>query len=253
MRIARSVISSIILLTLGSCTSLFHSYWVDGNVVRYHTFNEVSGYHQYSIEQADPRTFRVVQIGREEFGFDEQSVFFEGQKVEKADPKTFRQFSPKKIDGLADSYIWYRDKTHVYDGGCNLVREASADTFEIVDILYSRDGRLYFFGDWPILGADYETFQVNYFGQTYSRDANRVFVANYLIDGANPEKFTILTSPFSRDGQNYFSSSHRIEKADYDTFQPNFFGSGYSRDRTQVFHYWELVQGADPESFQLPK
>ena len=78
---------------------------------------------------------------------------------------------------------------------------------------YAKDKDAVFYQNDPIPGADPATFELLR-DPIYSRDASHAYVIGHAIDGADPRTFAVLEAPFSKDADNVYCGTRRMDVAE---------------------------------------
>lgn len=157
------------------------------------------------------------------------------------------------------------------------VAGADKASFVILNENYARDANnCYYRGD-VIAEADPATFAVMGSGDLYSKDAQRVFIANKKLSddapnfrhtggGYSVDSTTVYfldqvvegavvdtwqskgnTGPFGTDGEKVYHEGKPLPGADPAHLET--LNYSYSKDKEHVYFKNELVEGADPETF----
>ena len=163
--------------------------------------------------------------GYSAYASDKFSVYFKDSVVIGADPLTFRE---------VDLNIG-QDKYQVYDG-CRPTGIKDFSKLKRIGYSFYNDGdRIYdlHFKENPIVEA--ATFK--HLGQAWFADKNNVFWYNVLVKSADVESFrpvNCYTYSFKTGIRDTISTSH-----------------DYGKDIYHVFHKDSIIQGADPETFEI--
>ena len=160
---------------------------------------------------ADHKTFKILEHNR--YAKDEFRVFYQGSEVKGADAESFK--SVWEFYGVDKSHAFYGEK---------LILNSIGSSFEVIDGNFSRDGKDYFFNEKPLNVCDYESFLIHDFNGEYS---------NWL----------------SYDDECAYFQKNRIPLEDRGSFK--ILTGGYTKDKINVYYAWKIVEGADPESFEM--
>lgn len=184
------------------------------------------------IKEADAATFEVLTLD-EYYAKDQTHVFFHGKVVVGANPKTFAAVKPP-VDA---------SEPH-----------ASSDRSP----LYWRDAQHVYFNGKPMEGAEATSFV--HFSGPYSKDSNRVYYQERIVEGAIPEKFRIIhTEGVATDDNAVFIYGKRSKQAiDLESFKVvEGENDTFYKDKNNVyvlrFHQEDplaKVEGADPLTFR---
>jgi len=188
---------------------------------------------------------------------DEKHVYCHGRRI-RADKESFRLLND----------VFARDRQTIFSAHGPL-READAATFEIVGTYlgdhpkmfhsYAKDKSTVFFHAGMgrpriIKGADATTFR--WLGKDYGGDAERVYLAGYLVGGADPATFKYLDGEYSCDRSRCFFGTRLLRGVDSTSFAVVPYGDGdnapeFARDAHRVFYRDLEVTGADAGTFQV--
>ena len=161
-------------------------------------------------------------------------------RILEADLETFRIINE----------VYAVDKNHVYSGE-NILNDVDPHTFELIlsepSALPMRTIPAYPLGSEPDRWAT-----------PYTRDKNRVYYRNNVVDSANAGNFKALNYNFGTDGVNIFFEDTVVSNADPATFKIlNWQYPAYAKDAQRVYHGYEsngkgqIIEGADPDTFTL--
>jgi hypothetical protein len=219
---------------------------------------------------ASAKSFRV--LNKERYQSDDQHVFYDGEILSGIDPESFTVLSglytkddkrvfyrnktiaganPSKFSALSGSFG--KDDLFVYHETRRLM-DADVNQWNVATALeYGNSSR------WvPLVIDAYSTRLVKhsevespaigwqvFAGQLYSREG--------LVTGVSPHELNAFDQVghkefFGVSGQ-VFYVGHRMAGAQENSFQV--LGSGFSRDKNQLFYQEHLVAGIDPETFDL--
>lgn len=160
--------------------------------------------------------------------------------VKGADFATFHQLVDPEY--AADSnYAYYRG---------DRIKGALPGSFRHLSGVYWMDARRIYFEGVPIIGADPASFEV--LRSPWARDAKSCFRGPYPIPDSDPSTFQPIDFLWARDKSHYYAYNHTnivIVRCDYSSMR--ILGSGYAKDRNQVFWLGREVKGADAGTFEV--
>lgn len=190
------------------------------------------------------------------------SSYFSGNRYIYYRPATTREFTRSFIADIATFVIvtdpWIaKDKNAVYDRG-SILEGADAATFVGLNGGYGKDQSAvyyYFYTEYStdsdgkrIVGADPETFALIPSVEFYAKDKNAVYYTNKKISD-DPQHFQVIGSEYVRDSKTVFyrgNSVPNVEAATFIIFPPG----NFSKDARRVYFQGEVIQDADPATFQ---
>ena len=170
---------------------------------------------------ADAATFRAMPdkiYQHTIYGRDASKVFCEGKVLENALPTSFRVLPHPN-----DNYVEYAtDNVRVWSQ-CEWIEEADGATFSRLEGEYAKDATHVFSNKGVMKDADVETFEVIFvepkLGQPrYARDRVGVFSGIFRMDLEDPDAFRVIGANYSTDGVNVFWTHYKVEGADPNTF-----------------------------------
>ena len=193
----------------------------------YSVSEQVVYYHGKPLDGADAESFRVlgaaISHDRRRYAVDADHVYYFGEVIEGASPDRFSH-----LETTSKSY--WADDEHVYESGKVLVH-ARPDTFEDLGT------------GWALSRA--EGGQKGY-----------VYYHGKLVEGADPESFTLLEGNLAKDKDRIFDSGAQIlPEADAESFGLYAASSDYAYDKHHVFRIgdWReeprVLEGFDPKDF----
>jgi hypothetical protein len=151
-----------------------------------------------------------------------------------ADVPTFRALDSgiKAISGGAKPYILFpcgyaKDKNRAYfcDGGNAMpVVKADPGSFEVKADKYALDDRFVFWGRASLPKANRTTWRR--LGGSFSTDGVRVYGGSKIIEGADPETFTVYSDRFNepyyaRDKHSYYRGLSSISQSEFEKWVPD--------------------------------
>jgi hypothetical protein len=180
---------------------------------------------------------------------DNHRAYYDGRALEGADAKSFVV--------LSTNGSWARDDHKAYFYGRALEVE-DVSTFCSVAGDWAKDSRAYYYYAFSppdnIRGGkvecDYPTLQV--LGGYYAKDKNRAYYCGKPINDVDVASFRVVdelhaVDKYSRYSESIIDRGERSERADRATFVS--LKGGYSKDKTNVFCWQFIIEGADPKSF----
>jgi len=169
-------------------------------------------YYGKKIEGSDGLSF--VDLGCN-YAHDKYTVYYNGKKIDTADITTFIR---------PDSYHSFaKDKNAIYYTG-KVFENADHSTFTVLNDTYAIDKNSVYCSGKSITSAHASSFQL--LPDTYRRadsspwakDKNHVYYIGKIIDGADPETFTIVSQGCAKDRHAVYYRAKRIDEADVETF-----------------------------------
>ncbi|UII33526.1 DKNYY domain-containing protein [Fulvivirga ulvae] len=227
------------------------------------------GRYMFAIVEANPKTFVKLD---QDWSKDDASYFYNYQKVD-VDYQTFevinghfakdknkvyllKSFSiresaidPATAQKVDERYIVDKDSIYDFQQYLNGVEVDSLVSFKCYDsnsINFLGENFLLFddkvvYDGVELPGVDSRSFRVvkNY----YSKDKNRVYCGNRVIDGADPESFEVFEHMFySKDKYNVYGDGIVIKEADAETFEPvNTDKSVLYKDKNHTYQWGKIT------------
>ena len=171
-------------------------------------------------------------------------------EVPEADAPTFRPYRFPRVH-------YGRDRDHVFFEG-QLLRDASPETFEIVDhtLAISRDGDNQYERSRKVKNDAEQLVTMG----SYSKDIRGVYWYDRLIPVADPASFEVIDTSFqtgklggsgryARDAMHVYCNARVLEGANRDTFEV--IGGDYGTDGSRVYHQFTLLENAHAAAFQV--
>ena len=231
--------------------------------------NGTISYNSQDVKGVDVKTFEVFEDG---YARDKNSAYHRGEVLEGVNPKEFIYLGGRyakdssnifchgirmlgvdmgTFEIVADS-PYSKDLYAVYFNGVQIVN-ANPQSFSIITLVtptnYSKDGINIFYREKKIEKADYSTFEVLGDHST-ARDKNTVYYAGRIIDYIDPATVeTYEYSPYKSDKNHVYYRLDRLDKVDRATFE--YLGRGYIRDNNSIYHDGKILEGADPQTFEI--
>lgn len=142
----KRLLIALVILTLTGCDPKYNN---EGDAVYYEYWNEANGSHKDKIEEADPKTFRILKFRR--YAKDKKNVFYNGGVIAGADVSTFEAI---------DAYF-ARDKNTGYYCS-DSVKSSDGKTFKRIEDDYSTDGKDVFYRTNPLKVESVKKFRFLY-------------------------------------------------------------------------------------------
>lgn len=167
-----------------------------------------------------------------------------------ADAKTFEVLG-------GDNMTWARDNKHIFNEHHILVF-FDRDSFEVLNDDFGKDDQTVVCGIEPIIEADTVTFKVKEFTDETGRkvilgiDKNAAYLpacgTRRISDSIKDLK--PIKDNFYKDKTTVSWGSKILPNANPKTFEI-FNGGKYSTDGEHVYYFYDLVEGADPQTFEV--
>ncbi len=203
------------------------------------TIDEGRGRVEHPLEGADPATFEILVQGV--YARDAKHVYREANSVAGADAPTFT---------VIEKGLWAKDRSHVWVEYV-LVPDADPASFRTLQFPYSRDASHVFCGSVTMPIADLSHFEVI----SGSRDTQTIYSGDALahdglnfVPGVDRDHPALIGAGRARDGKVHYFGPVPLASSDYASFKA--FNDYYAKDRTHVFYKYQLMSGADPETFK---
>lgn len=140
------------------------------------------------------------------------------------------------------------DDVHVYFNG-SVVPDSDSSTFEVLAGYFSRDARhVYISGE--IFTDDPANFEI--LGGNISRDSQHIYWSDKVISD-DPSSLEVVGRwdfyTYLKDSTTVFVNGEVIQDADPMTFEV--FSGAYSRDDADVFYFSEPIPDADSSTFEI--
>jgi hypothetical protein len=143
-----------------------------------------------------------------------------------------------------------RDRSRVYYRG-SVLEGADAGSFEHLKGSYWRDANRVYYFDHPLPGSDPVSYRL--LRDDWGRDDHNVYVGADPVNPKDISSFEIINANWARDSQWYYPAQNGrhipITELDRATFQV--LDGGWAKDCCRVYYYDRIVEGADPESFEV--
>lgn len=112
------------------------------------------------------------------------------------------------------------------------------------------DTYIYYNND-PVGGSDVATFKA--LNNEFAQDKNWIYVWGSPMFDVDRKTFKIISGSYAADKDRIYSGSSPIPNADLATFQVVDSDSGLSKDKEFVYSHDRVVEGADPDTFNVIK
>jgi len=130
-----------------------------------------------------------------------------------------------------------------------------ADDFQVLENGYAKDSRLVYHMGEPLPQFDATSFHVFAEQPQYIKDRNGVYQFGKLIEGADPDSFSVLGDTvgdiYTKDKNHVYCLDASIlegaDPASFERMEP----FPCSRDRSHVFYDCSMVKDANPETFRM--
>ena len=149
--------------------------------------------------------------GRQDFGRDKTHVYYGAKRIGGADPDSFRNFGDRSYRDDESVFLWV-------DYEITQIPESDPETFEVLNVVWSKDAKRVFF-------------------------ENRGFIPRDMAS------FELLEGLWARDRIAIYYGNREIPQAHRDTFEVLVPERSFGIDRDHVFWQGRLVDGADPKTF----
>ena len=209
---------------VSSCSTGFQS---SSQSVSYKTWDEGNGSRIWTIEGADPATFKALN-GR--YGKDQQSAYFKNKKIAGSHPESFTAIS--EIYAKDQHRVYYQDEP---------IPEADPVTFKIAQEDFGRDKNDIFLHARAIHACDPSSFK--WLKSSWQVDSLCAYHRGNLIQSADPATFVPLDYFFAKDRRNVYSSvTHApLDGVDQASFTVGTY-SGSGKDKTSCYMFTKKVQ-----------
>lgn len=230
------------------------------------------------LKNVDPTSFISLQNG---YGRDNNHAWFQGETFTVKDVSTLKSIDQNFANDNVQAYLnckpivgsdgktfqlidrnFAKDTSHIYyyafdgEGKYNICKlPCDVKTFEIIDYHYSKDKNNVFFLGFTINGADAASFKVLLSG--YSKDRNAVYFQSEKISGVNPAAFEVYKEnesfsqdvAYAKDNIFVYVDDKKLIDADVTTFK--LLGENYGSDNKHVFYKTQMVNDANPATFNV--
>ncbi len=235
----------IFSLFLFGCTNMTENHYeVRGDGVYYYHAIEEGFYHK--IENADKSSFKDLGCG---YGKDRNRVYRAAKSINEingADPSTFKLINcTYSKDSESVYYLEHR------------INKADLDSFEVLNSIYSKDKNNVYFYENLIKDADPTSINFfdkeDYFYDTYyAKDSNNVYFNDQTLENSDPNSFVVI-SPihgYAKDNENVYQKEELLHWIDAPSFEllGHYY---YSKDKNNVYFFNRIVEGANPEDFEI--
>jgi len=155
-----------------------------------------------------------------------------------------------------NNVVWSRDKDYVFNEH-HVLNFLNRDTFAVLNNDYGKDDKTVVCGIKPIPQADASSFKIKEFTDTTGKkitlgiDRNAVYLPSCgkrrVSNSIN--KFSPLKDNFYRDQTTVSWGGTFLPDANAETFK--LLRYEYSTDGNNVYHYYDLIYGADAKTFEV--
>lgn len=162
----------------------------------------------YRDKIIDEPGFRFIRNDYPSYARTNTKIYFYGQVIAGADPESFELYYP--------SMRITRDKNRVYFDG-NPIPNADSETFVVIGNYTFKDKRAVYLEGQEIIGADVQNVRLSEF-KTYVLDDQTVFRKGKPLPNRDPETFSELQHPWSKDKNGVYYEDNLFE-ADLSSFR----------------------------------
>ena len=209
----------------------------------YYKVNLVSRDADNFVQYSDPNifmdsknVFELKSVPKPKYSGENHFVIVEG-----ANPKTFESVPGFKFLYRDDQHVFYRNK---------MVASAKIDNLRKIESFWT-DGQSVFFNEHKLKDADISSFQV--LDYPYARDAGNLYYEHLLMEGASPEGLIEIknSNGYATAGTLVFFEGKPLKDVDLESLEKIYYH--YWKDKQRVYFENELLQDADPNTFELLK
>lgn len=216
-------------------------------------------YKDYELEKADAATFNALN---EHYAKDKTQVYYCDEYRESQTYFTTKNKTINILEGADANTIRVIDEDYAIDqnqayflGYAFKVKDVT--TFTAVDRYFSKDKYHVYYNTQLIPGLDGESFEL--IDYHYAKDKNNYYIYGFPNDVISlPLKITdtrltleLLEYPFSKNSEKVFYKNQIIKNINPKTAMV--IGSGYIKDDQKVYKGLEIVNGANPLTFNIPE
>ena len=221
------------------------------------------------IEGVDKNSFKIIS---DNYAKDKNFVYFGERKIKNADPKSAKimEFPCRDDEGDRGTTYYIKDAKMLYyrsfsfqdldvntaqflEGSCGHILKDKNHVFAIYDDSYSeyydKNGTYTQNMDYsipPIEDADAQSFQaVNYI---YAHDKNYVYSYGVMIPESDGQTLSVWGERYAKDKNQAYCAGEVLD-ADPDTFVGIDGEVDYSKDKDNVYHFCDVMAGADSATF----
>lgn len=186
-------------------TTRVESFRLLPNRFPYATDGEKFFHHDKVIDEPG---FRFIRNDYPSYTRTNTKIYFNGQVIAGAAPESFELYYP--------SMRITRDRNHVYFDG-NQIPNADPATFVVIGNYIFKDKRAVYREGQEVIGADVQNVRLSEFG-TYVLDAQTVFRRGKPLPNRDPETFSELQPPWTKDKNGVYYEDNLFE-ADLTSFR----------------------------------
>ncbi len=207
------------ILTVLSLTSCRHGYKVEEDTVYYEYWNEGSGQNKRLLEQADAKTFQILNFDCDcsfKFAKDRNHLFIDGELIKNIDPHTFK---------FIGNYI-FRDKDSAYFFGFynNLndcaIKGISPDNIELIEYPWAKVDNILIHGGDTLFLDDINDFVP--IDRDWGKTEQYVINESQIIYGADVKTFKVINGYSGKDKEyKYefgFIADEELKELSYENF-----------------------------------
>lgn len=192
-----------------------------------------------SAVKAISGTYAYYQVTEDEVRYltwNPMSQRYHVSQVDGADPASFSSIN----------HAYGRDRAQVFKGSRPIVH-ADPYSFTLRRSGYAADATQVFYQTTRLEGARPETFERLQDG--WARDRENIYLGPVRLDICDIDSFEIMSPWQARDTQCYYADATRVDISDVATLEvlPAF----YVRDQIRVYWRDQVVETADPGSFEV--
>lgn len=165
-------------------------------------------YFNTPIPESDPSTFKVLN---DSVAKDNKHVYYRGYIV---DNRTVEEVSRSDASELEKMWKWnslHLSPTRVILVPTDDVKDITNNFYAYNNEVYSRNNKL--------LGVKPEDVVILDDGKTFVRIGSQIFYYNAVVEGADPNTFTVIADRFSKDAKHVYWEVYKVVDADPLTFE----------------------------------
>lgn len=165
-------------------------------------------YFNTPIPESDPSTFKVFN---DSVSKDDKHVYYRGYIV---DNRTVAEVNRSDASELEKMWKWnslHLSPTRVILVPTDDVKDITNNFYAYNNEVYSRNNKL--------LGVKPEDVVILDDGKTFVRIGSQIFYYNAVVEGADPNTFTVIADRFSKDAKHVYWEVYKVVDADPLTFE----------------------------------
>ncbi|MCA6376294.1 MAG: DKNYY domain-containing protein [Cytophagales bacterium] len=170
-------------------------YKIDENAVYLTDLNEVGSEYTLRLEDADPKTFQIIETDCNLlFGKDRSHIFVDRTMLENADPNTFRHIGQYYFADKDSVYFfgWYNELND-----CEIIG-ANPKTMKVHELYpWAQDDSHVIYGHTITTTKDLNELKI--IDKNWSRTTNTVFYKGKALDSVDISTFEIISEVKARD------------------------------------------------------